>query len=246
MVLLLICILLMFMIYSFCERNFVAFVVNSPAVSKSGIVESLLSWLPRSHLRQVHNEFHENALQVGTRLIELLLQTAYIQPRADQLADGPPDVRPAFVHPLKTVVKEKNIDRRYGVIECDPLVRKGLERTLGATAVNLVAREKPADVYSGIAARVLDIMRKDAQKDPEVFLDALCARLLINQVGVAFTKHLIHLYSCTGGSNDLRQHLEVEAHNGQVNDLAFAYPNKQLCVVTCRDDKLIKVWDLTG
>ncbi|GMP60392.1 hypothetical protein CsSME_00023279 [Camellia sinensis var. sinensis] len=67
-----------------------------------------------------------------------------------------------------------------------------------------------------------------------------------NFIGVAFTKHLIHLYSCTGGSNDLRQHLEVEAHNGQVNDLAFAYPNKQLCVVTCGDDKLIKVWDLTG
>ncbi|CAL5427836.1 unnamed protein product [Camellia sinensis] len=143
-------------------------------VSKSGI-------LPRSHLRQVHNEFHENALQVGTRLIELLLQTAYIQPRADQLDDGPPDIRPAFVHSLKTVVKEKNIGRRYGVIECDPLVRKGLERTLGATAVNLVAGEKPADVYSGIATRVLDIMRKDAQKDPEVFPDALCARLLINQ-----------------------------------------------------------------
>ncbi|CAL5338005.1 unnamed protein product [Camellia sinensis] len=74
---------------------------------------------------------------VGTRLIELLLQTAYIQPRADQLADGPPDIRPAFVHSLKTVVKEKNIGRRYGVIECDPLVRKGLERTLGATAINL-------------------------------------------------------------------------------------------------------------
>ncbi|CAL5322577.1 unnamed protein product [Camellia sinensis] len=190
-------------------------------VSKSGIVESLLSWvdfkqskdlkktdgtkrqrkigitkaydeLPRSHLRQVHNEFHENALQkVGTRLIELLLQTAYIQPRADQLADGPPDIRPAFVHSLKTVVKEKNIGRRYGVIECDPLVRKGLERTLGVTAVNLVAGEKPADVYSGIAARVLDIMRKDAQKDPEVFPDALCARLLINQVDKKLVKQTV-------------------------------------------------------
>ncbi|XP_009338217.2 topless-related protein 3 isoform X1 [Pyrus x bretschneideri] len=64
-------------------------------------------------------------------------------------------------------------------------------------------------------------------------------------VGVAFTKHLIHLYVYTG-PNDLRQHLEVEAHNGAVNDLAFAHPNKQLCVVTCGDDKIIKVWDLTG
>ncbi|KVH99119.1 CTLH, C-terminal LisH motif-containing protein [Cynara cardunculus var. scolymus] len=28
-----------------------------------------------------------------------------------------------------------------------------------------------------------------------------------------------------------------------VNDLAFSHPNKQLCVITCGDDKTIKVWD---
>ncbi|KAJ6431988.1 hypothetical protein OIU84_019288 [Salix udensis] len=37
---------------------------------------------------------------------------------------------------------------------------------LGAAAVNLVGGGKPADVYSGIAARVLDIMRRDAEIDP--------------------------------------------------------------------------------
>ncbi|XP_062175921.1 topless-related protein 2 isoform X2 [Alnus glutinosa] len=66
-----------------------------------------------------------------------------------------------------------------------------------------------------------------------------------NLIGVAFTKHLIHLYAYHG-SNDLRQHLEIDAHVGGVNDLAFSYPNRQLCVVTCGDDKLIKVWDLAG
>ncbi|KAJ6974217.1 hypothetical protein D5086_024031 [Populus alba] len=66
-----------------------------------------------------------------------------------------------------------------------------------------------------------------------------------NFVGAAFNKHLIHLYAYSG-PNDLRQHLEIDAHVGGVNDLAFAHPNKQLCVVTCGDDKLIKVWDLTG
>jgi WD40 repeat protein len=35
--------------------------------------------------------------------------------------------------------------------------------------------------------------------------------------------------------------LQIDAHVGGVNDLAFSYPNKQLCVVTCGDDKLIKV-----
>lgn len=44
--------------------------------------------------------------QVGSRLIELLTQTAYIQPPADQLADGPPDIRPAFLHTFRTVVKD--------------------------------------------------------------------------------------------------------------------------------------------
>ncbi|KAJ1410346.1 WD40/YVTN repeat-like-containing domain superfamily [Sesbania bispinosa] len=39
---------------------------------------------------------------------------------------------------------------------------------------------------------------------------------------------------------------KIDAHVGGVNDLAFSYPNKQLCIVTCGDDKLIKVWDLTG
>ncbi|KAG9459547.1 hypothetical protein H6P81_004055 [Aristolochia fimbriata] len=64
-------------------------------------------------------------------------------------------------------------------------------------------------------------------------------------MGIAFTKHLIHLYAYQG-PNDLRQHLEIDAHSGGVNDLAFSHPNKQLCFVTCGDDKLIKVWDLTG
>ncbi|KHG04331.1 Topless-related 2 -like protein [Gossypium arboreum] len=49
-----------------------------------------------------------------------------------------------------------------------------------------------------------------------------------NLIGIAFTKHLI------------------DAHVGGVNDIAFSHPNKKLCVVTCGDDKLIKVWDLAG
>ncbi|KAL5849380.1 hypothetical protein ACOSQ4_007393 [Xanthoceras sorbifolium] len=64
-------------------------------------------------------------------------------------------------------------------------------------------------------------------------------------IGVSFTKHLIHLYTYQG-SNELYQHLEIDAHVGGVNDLAFSHPNKQLCIVTCGDDKLIKVWELSG
>ncbi|KAF8394610.1 hypothetical protein HHK36_020824 [Tetracentron sinense] len=66
-----------------------------------------------------------------------------------------------------------------------------------------------------------------------------------NLMGVAFKKHLIQLYAYQG-PNDLRHILEIDAHVGGVNDLAFSHPNKQLCVITCGDDKLIKVWDLSG
>ncbi|KAK6243005.1 hypothetical protein QUC31_009414 [Theobroma cacao] len=61
---------------------------------------------------------------------------------------------------------------------------------------------------------------------------------------VAFSKHLIHLYAYHG-SNDLIQHLEIDAHVGGVNDLAFAHPNEQQYIVTCGDDNLIKVWEST-
>ncbi|KAI4344161.1 hypothetical protein L6164_011423 [Bauhinia variegata] len=64
--------------------------------------------------------------------------------------------------------------------------------------------------------------------------------------GVAYSKHIVHIYSYHGG-DDLRNHLEIDAHVGSVNDLAFSYPNKQLCVVTCGEDRIIKVWDaVTG
>eukprot|EP00262_Sarcandra_glabra_P008610 TRINITY_DN2218_c0_g2_i4.p1 TRINITY_DN2218_c0_g2~~TRINITY_DN2218_c0_g2_i4.p1 ORF type:complete len:208 (+),score=33.36 TRINITY_DN2218_c0_g2_i4:136-759(+) len=61
-------------------------------------------------------------------------------------------------------------------------------------------------------------------------------------LGVAFSKHIVqvYFYSPTG---DLRQHVEIDAHIGGVNDIAFSHPNKQLCIITCGDDKTIKVWD---
>ncbi|KAJ0079755.1 hypothetical protein Patl1_24445 [Pistacia atlantica] len=37
--------------------------------------------------------------------------------------------------------------------------------------------------------------------------------------------------------------LQINAHVAGVNDIAFAHSNKQLFIVTCGDDKTIKVWD---
>ncbi|KAJ6768595.1 DNA-DIRECTED RNA polymerase [Salix koriyanagi] len=62
---------------------------------------------------------------------------------------------------------------------------------LGAAAVNLVGGEKPADVYSGIATRVLDIMKRDAEKDPAISPNSVHAKLLVNQVDRKLVKQTV-------------------------------------------------------
>ncbi|XXG59183.1 hypothetical protein AAC387_Pa04g1308 [Persea americana] len=79
-------------------------------------------------------------------------------------------------------------------------------------------------------------------KDPVVSVNRIIWGPDGTLFGVAYSKHVVHLCSYHGGG-DIRQHLEIDAHLGGVNDLAFSHPNKQLCVITCGDDKTIKVWD---
>ncbi|KAI9092039.1 hypothetical protein K1719_027974 [Acacia pycnantha] len=72
----------------------------------------------------------EGQAKVGGHLIRLLIDTAYIQAPMDQVGDAPPDIRPAFQHALKNFINDSQKNsRRYGVIECDPLVQKGLEKS---------------------------------------------------------------------------------------------------------------------
>ncbi|KAM7475900.1 hypothetical protein LguiB_023143 [Lonicera macranthoides] len=59
--------------------------------------------------------------------------------------------------------------------------------------------------------------------------------------GVAYSKHIVHVYSYYG-NDDLRKHLEIDAHVGSVNDIAFSCPDNQLCIITCGADMTIKVW----
>ncbi|XP_075523439.1 topless-related protein 1-like isoform X1 [Primulina tabacum] len=82
-------------------------------------------------------------------------------------------------------------------------------------------------------------------KDPGVLVNRVIWSPDGSLFGVAYSRHLVHIYSYNG-NDDVRQHLEIDAHVGGVNDLAFSHPNKQLSVVTCGDDKLIKVWDATN
>ncbi|XP_051135670.1 topless-related protein 4 isoform X2 [Andrographis paniculata] len=64
-----------------------------------------------------------------------------------------------------------------------------------------------------------------------------------NLAGVAYSKHIVHLYIHYSG-DDIRNRLEIDAHTGSVNDLAFSFLNKHMCIITCGDDKTIKVWDV--
>ncbi|XP_021275783.1 topless-related protein 1-like isoform X1 [Herrania umbratica] len=64
--------------------------------------------------------------------------------------------------------------------------------------------------------------------------------------GVAYSKHMIQLYAYYGG-NYIQPHLEIDAHVGAVNDLAFCNAKMEAAFVTCGDDMTIKVWTvLTG
>ncbi|XP_050231709.1 topless-related protein 1 [Mercurialis annua] len=79
-------------------------------------------------------------------------------------------------------------------------------------------------------------------KDPGVSVNRVIWSPDGSLFGVAYSLHIVQIYSYHRG-DDVRQHLEIDAHVGGVNDLAFSTPNKQLCVITCGDDKTIKVWD---
>ncbi|KAL6532991.1 hypothetical protein OROMI_027103 [Orobanche minor] len=63
-----------------------------------------------------------------------------------------------------------------------------------------------------------------------------------SKLGVAFSKHIVQIYTYDP-KGELGRHLELDAHAGGVNDIAFARLKEQLCIVTCGDDKTIKVWD---
>ncbi|XP_024023271.1 DNA-directed RNA polymerase 2B, chloroplastic/mitochondrial [Morus notabilis] len=108
-------------------------------------------------LRQTMNEWDGSKpwsqsikAKVGSRLIELLIQTAYIQPPVDQFSDDPPEIRPAFVHTLKTLTKDpKKTGKKFGFIQCDPLVVKGLEKSANHVVIPYMPMLVPPIKWKG-------------------------------------------------------------------------------------------------
>ncbi|KVH93691.1 DNA-directed RNA polymerase, helix hairpin domain-containing protein [Cynara cardunculus var. scolymus] len=87
---------------------------------------------------------------------------------------------------------------------------------LEAAAVNLVAGEKPSDVYSEIAARVHDIMQRDSEKDSTSYPNALLAKILIGQVNRKLVKQTVmtSVYGVTfiGAREQIKRRLLEKGH----------------------------------
>ncbi|KAJ7520204.1 hypothetical protein O6H91_20G072100 [Diphasiastrum complanatum] len=68
--------------------------------------------------------------KVGCRLIEIMLEAAFVQPPAGQSLDDTAELRPAFRHTMHTSTTKRGFGRRYGVIECDPLVKQEIDKSV--------------------------------------------------------------------------------------------------------------------
>ncbi|KAF5725888.1 DNA/RNA polymerases superfamily protein isoform 1 [Tripterygium wilfordii] len=123
-------------------------------------VKSVKSLIKRKRLTEVQKLVkndetkpwgRDTQAKLGSRLIELLIETAFVQPPVNQSADTPPDVRPAFRHKLKTVGKNtgQRIAKKYGVIECDPLILTGLDRSAKHMLIPYVPMLVPPKKWRG-------------------------------------------------------------------------------------------------
>ncbi|KAJ6924819.1 hypothetical protein NC652_017937 [Populus alba x Populus x berolinensis] len=83
------------------------------------------------------------------------------------------------------------------------------------------------------------IFKATLLKDPSVSVNRVAWSPEGCFYGVAYSKHIVQIYSYND-AKDVQQKLEIDAHVGGVNDLAFCAPEKQLLVITCGDDKTVK------
>jgi DNA-directed RNA polymerase len=68
--------------------------------------------------------------KVGSRLLELMLETAFVRPPADQNDHDVTELQPAFKHTQKNYPLKSSVNRIYGVIECDPLVLREVDKSV--------------------------------------------------------------------------------------------------------------------
>ncbi|GAB2219192.1 hypothetical protein Droror1_Dr00006823 [Drosera rotundifolia] len=89
--------------------------------------------------------------KLGCRLIQLFIETAYVENPGDQSGDGPPDLRPAFRHRIKHTKNDqkRRFYKRYGVIECHPLILQGIEKSTKYLPIAYVPMLVPPRSWTG-------------------------------------------------------------------------------------------------
>ncbi|KAJ4845811.1 DNA-directed RNA polymerase 3B, chloroplastic [Turnera subulata] len=100
--------------------------------------EETKPWGPDTHAR------------LGSRLIELFIETAFIQSPNSQSVDIPPDIRPAFRHNFKLMLTPGNKSpKRYGVIEFDPLILEGCAKSVNHMLIPYIPMLVPPRKWKG-------------------------------------------------------------------------------------------------
>ncbi|KAL2525724.1 Topless-related protein 1 [Abeliophyllum distichum] len=119
----------------------------------------------------------------------------------------------------------------------------GIELWNVTSAKKLFTRQFMVWELKTISAMFLE----DMEKNPQISVNRILWSPDGLLFGVAYSKNLVQLYSYHYSQNYAEKHLEIDAHDGVVNDLAFAKPYNKLVAISCGDDKLIQVWDtVTG
>ncbi|XP_042002629.1 DNA-directed RNA polymerase 3, chloroplastic-like [Salvia splendens] len=141
-------------------REVVAEGEEDPSKEVSNLRQRVKRLIKRNRVNEVQKllrseEFlswgRDTQAKLGCCLIELLTQSAYVQPPIDQTADCPPEVRPAFRHVFKIAAREpgQTIMKKYGAIECDPLVLHGLDKTVRHMIIPYVPMLVPPRRWKG-------------------------------------------------------------------------------------------------
>ncbi|KAL6002294.1 Protein TOPLESS-RELATED PROTEIN 2 [Asimina triloba] len=134
-----------------------------------------------------------------------------------------------------------------------PIPKAGTFPPIGAHSVSFSGATHPANIYSQddlpkTVVRTLNqgtnVMSMDfhPQQQTILLVGTNVGDIAIWEVGSR--ERLVHKTFKVWEISSCSMTFQIDAHNGGVNDIAFAHPNKQLCIITCGDDKTIKVvWD---
>ncbi|KAK4415399.1 Topless-related protein 1 [Sesamum alatum] len=91
------------------------------------------------------------------------------------------------------------------------------------------------------------VVLEDMEKNPGISVRRVLWSPDGSLFGVAYSRHMIRLYLYHKTANYFEKKLEIDAHVGSVNDVAFSKAHDKLVLISCGNDKLIQVWDaVTG